>query len=91
MLTNTFKGIDNKTIFLKSNGQMAKNEWENFKHFENNGSLSKNKWIGLIYADETGNIINIKNLPLISIVTLIFILLLKKLVGNIKFKSITIY
>lgn len=79
MLTNTFKGIDNKTIFLKSNGQMAKNEWENFKHFENNGSLSKNKWIGLIYADETGNIINIKNLPLISIVTLIFILLLKKI------------
>ena len=80
MLTNTWKEINSKeTYYFKENGKAAKDEWMDRYHFENDGLLSKNKWIGLIYADDTGNIINIKNLPLISIVTLIFILLLKKI------------
>jgi choline binding protein E len=78
MLTNTFKDIADKTIFLKSNGQMAKDEWENFRHFENDGSLSKNKWIGLIFTNNEGQIFNIKNLPLAFVTILILILVFRK-------------
>ena len=57
---------------------MAKDEWENFRHFENDGSLSKNKWIGLIFTNNEGQIFNIKNLPLAFVTILILILVFRK-------------
>lgn len=68
MLTSAWKELGSNTkYYFKKNGQMAKDEWENFYHFETDGSVSKNKWFGFIHTNNEGkiSILDYKNSPLL--------------------------
>lgn len=86
MISNDFASVDNKTIFLKKDGTMAKNEWENFRYFDNDGALVKNKWIGLLYVNNDGkyNPLNPKNLPLVIALSML-IIYISRIIIHIKY------
>ncbi|MGX7112124.1 MBL fold metallo-hydrolase [Gemella cuniculi] len=84
MLSKTWKEHNSKNIYLKSNGQMAKDEWENWYHFEKDGTISKNKWIGLLYINDKGqyNPFNFRNIPLFLLTLIVTIIVVKKVLKN---------